>query len=64
MSEETLDILENGTLDDIDVLIFEIKEAINDRSDTEDVIALLEDNGIILEEEQGIPKICKKKHPE
>lgn len=64
LSLESISHLENCSIEEMDMAIWEIKEAIASRVDVEEVILLLEENGITLEIEQGERKICKKKRPD
>jgi hypothetical protein len=63
MSEETREMLLNGSIQDVDLLMWEIKETIRQRQDVDEVIIMMEENGIHLQSIDGTLKICGKKRP-
>ena len=64
MNIETQEILEQGSLEELDFLLWEIKETLSTRQDIEEVAGLLDTNGILLEvAEANQYKICNKKRP-
>ncbi len=59
MSEETIDIILTGSLDDVEQLMFDIRDAVNARAD-EEVIEMIVDNTTLV---NGVMKICGRKRP-
>ena len=61
MSEETTELIENGSIEEIELLMFDIRDAINNReSGQQEIIDMINYN---MEEVNGEARICGRKRP-
>jgi hypothetical protein len=65
MNIDTKEILENGSVADIEMHLWETKEAIATRHDIPEIVSMLLDNGVMLPLDAGTEQmqICGKKRP-
>jgi hypothetical protein len=58
-SENTIETLQTGSIQDLELMLYEMKEAIKDREDVEEVLSMMASHGLHVDNE-----LCEMTRPE